>query len=105
VLRYAASLVRATRPDDAHAPELIKRYVRWGAGPRAGQSLILGAKAHALLGGRLVVSPNDIKRVVLPVLRHRVLLNFAAEAESVSVERIIEDLVARIEPPRSEIRV
>jgi MoxR-like ATPase len=105
VLRYAASLVRATRPDDERAPDLVKRYVRWGAGPRAGQSLILGAKAHALLAGRLVVSPNDIKRVVLPVLRHRVLPNFAAEAESVSVERIIEDLVARIEPPRSEIRV
>ena len=105
VLRYAASLVRATRPDDARAPDLVKRYVRWGAGPRAGQSLILGAKAHALLAGRLVVSPNDVKRVVLPVLRHRVLPNFAAEAESVSVERIIDDLVERIEPPRSEIRV
>jgi MoxR-like ATPase len=105
VLRYAASLVRATRPDDERAPDLVKRYVRWGAGPRAGQSLILGAKANALLAGRLVVSPNDVKRVVLPVLRHRVLPNFAAEAESVSVERIIDDLVARIEPPRSEIRV
>jgi len=105
VLRYAASLVRATRPDDVRAPDLVKRYVRWGAGPRAGQSLILGAKAHALLAGRLVVSPNDVKRVVLPVLRHRVLPNFAAEAESVSVERIIDDLVERIEPPRSEIRV
>ena len=80
-MRYAASLVRATRPDDARAPELVKRYVRWGAGPRAGQSLILGAKAHALLAGRLAVSPNDIKRVALPVLRHRVLPNFAAEAE------------------------
>ena len=105
VLSYAASLVRATRPDDVRAPDLVKRYVRWGAGPRAGQSLILGAKAHALLAGRLVVSPNDVKRVVLPVLRHRVLPNFAAEAESVSVERIIDDLVERIEPPRSEIRV
>ena len=105
VLRYAASLVRATRPEDVRAPDLVKRYVRWGAGPRAGQSLILGAKAHALLAGRLVVSPNDVKRVVLPVLRHRVLPNFAAEAESVSVERIIDDLVERIEPPRSEIRV
>jgi MoxR-like ATPase len=105
VLRYAASLVRATRPDDERAPDLVRRYVRWGAGPRAGQSLILGAKANALLAGRLVVSPNDIKRVVLPVLRHRVLPNFAAEAESVGVERIIEDLIARIEPPRSEIRV
>jgi len=103
VLRYAASLVRATRPDDARASELVKRYVRWGAGPRAGQSLILGAKAHAMLGGRLVVSPNDVKRVTLPVLRHRVLPNFAAEAEGVGAERIIDDLLARIEPPRSDI--
>ncbi|HEX3868754.1 MAG TPA: MoxR family ATPase [Gemmatimonadaceae bacterium] len=105
VLRYAAALVRATRPDDGRAPELVTRYVRWGAGPRAGQSLILGAKANALLAGRLAVSPNDIKRVAAPVLRHRVLPNFAAEAEGVSVERIIEDLLARIEPPRSDIHI
>jgi MoxR-like ATPase len=103
VLRYAATLVRATRPDDGRASDLVKRYVRWGAGPRAGQSLILGAKAYALLAGRLVVSPNDVKRVVLPVLRHRVLPNFAAEAEGISVERIIDDLLARIDPPRSDI--
>ncbi|MDB4874620.1 MAG: ATPase associated with various cellular 3 [Gemmatimonadetes bacterium] len=105
VLRYAATLVRATRPDDGRAPELVKRYVRWGAGPRAGQSLILGAKAHALLAGRLAVSPNDVKRVAMPVLRHRVLPNFAAEAEGVGVERIIDDLLAKIEPPRSDIHV
>ena len=105
VLRYAASLVRATRPDDAHAPDLVRRYVRWGAGPRAGQALVLGAKANALLAGRLAASPNDVKRVVLPVLRHRVLPNFAAEAEGVGVERIIDDLLGRIEPPRSDIRV
>jgi MoxR-like ATPase len=105
VLRYAASLVRATRPDDARAPELVKKYVRWGAGPRAGQSLVLGAKAHALLGGRLAAAPADVKRVALPVLRHRVLPNFAAEAEGMSVERIIDDLLARIEPARSEIHV
>jgi MoxR-like ATPase len=105
VLRYAAGLVRATRPDDARAPELVKRYVRWGAGPRAGQSLILGAKAHALLAGRVAVSPTDVKRVALPVLRHRVLLNFAAEAEGVGVERIIEDLLVKIDPPRSDIHV
>jgi len=105
VLRYAATLVRATRPDDSRAPELVKRYVRWGAGPRAGQSLVLGAKANALLSGRLAASPNDIKRVALPVLRHRVLPNFAAEAEGISVERIIDDLLARIEPPRSDIHV
>jgi len=105
VLRYAAALVRATRPDDTRAPELVKRYVRWGAGPRAGQSLILGAKAHAMLDGRLVVSPNDVKRVVLPVLRHRVLPNFAAEAEGISVERIVGDLLTRIDPPRSDIHI
>ncbi len=105
VLRYAATLVRATRPDDGRAPDLVKKYVRWGAGPRAGQSLILGAKAHALLAGRLAVSPNDIKRAAVPVLRHRVLPNFAAEAEGVGVERIIDDLLARIEPPRSDIHV
>jgi MoxR-like ATPase len=105
VLRYAASLVRATRPDDGRAPDLVKRYVRWGAGPRAGQSLILGAKANALLAGRLAASPNDVKRVAAPVLRHRVLPNFAAEAEGVSVERIVDDLLERIDPPRSDIRV
>jgi MoxR-like ATPase len=105
MLRYAATLVRATRPDDGRAPELVKKYVRWGAGPRAGQSLILGAKAHALLAGRLAVSPNDIRRVALPVLRHRVLPNFAAEAEGIGVERMIEDLVQRIEAPKSEIHV
>ena len=105
ILQYAASLVRATRPDDQRSPELVRQYVRWGAGPRAGQSLILGAKANALLSGRLVVSPADIKRVAIPVLRHRVLPNFAAEAESVGVERIIDDLLARIEPPRSDIRI
>ena len=105
VLRFAAALVRATRPDDARAPALVKQYVRWGAGPRAGQSLVLGAKANALLAGRLAASPNDIKRVALPVLRHRVLLNFAAEAEGVSVERIIDDLLERVEPPRSDIRL
>jgi MoxR-like ATPase len=105
VLRYAASLVRASRPDDPNAPELVKRYVRWGAGPRAGQSLILGAKANALLAGRLAASPSDVKRVAMPVLRHRVLLNFAAEAEGVNAERIIDDLLERIGPPRSDIRV
>jgi MoxR-like ATPase len=105
VLRYVASLVRATRPDDEHAPELVHRYVRWGAGPRAGQSLVLGAKANAFLDGRTAVSPKDIARVARPVLRHRVLPNFAAEAEGVNVERIIEDLLQRVEPPRSDIHL
>ena len=102
-LRYAARLARATRPDSADAPELVKRYVRWGAGPRAGQSLILGAKAHALLAGRFAVAPEDIKRVAHPVLRHRVLPNFAAEAEGITAEQVIDEILSRISPPRSDI--
>ncbi len=104
-LRYAAAIARATRPDAPGAPDLVRRYVRWGAGPRAGQALILGAKAHALLAGRFAVAPGDIRRVALPVLRHRVLSNFAAEAEGITPERIIEDLLGRIEPPRSDIHL
>jgi MoxR-like ATPase len=102
-LRYAASLARATRPDAAEAPELVRRYVRWGAGPRAGQALILGAKAHALLSGRFAVSPADIRRVARPVLRHRVLANFAAEAEGIAAERIVDEVLARVQAPRSDI--
>ena len=103
-LWYASNLVEATRPDHRTAPPLVKQYVRWGAGPRAGQALILGAKAYALLNGRLNIAPDDIRRVVRPVLRHRVLPNFAAEAEGVSVERIIDELLDAVEPPKSGIR-
>jgi MoxR-like ATPase len=104
-LRYAAALARATRPDSPTATELVRKYVRWGAGPRAGQALILGAKAAALLAGRLTVAPEDIRRVARPVLRHRVLPNFAAEAEGVTSERIVEDLLASIGAPRSDLRL
>jgi MoxR-like ATPase len=104
-LRYAAALARATRPDGPEATGLVKKYVRWGAGPRAGQALILGAKASALLAGRLAVSPDDIRRVARPVLRHRVLPNFAAEAEGISSERIVEDLLEQVSAPRSDIRL
>ncbi len=104
-LRYAASLVRSTRPDDSTATNLVKKYVRWGAGPRAGQALVLGAKAHALLSGRLHVSPEDIRRVSAPVLRHRVLPNFAAEGEGVSADRIVEDVMSSTPEPRSGLGV
>ena len=102
-LRYAAALSRATRPDDPTSPDLVKRAVRWGAGPRAGQALILGAKAHALLAGRAAVSPDDIRRVARPVLRHRVLPSFAGEAEGVTAERVIDEVLSRISPPRSQV--
>jgi MoxR-like ATPase len=104
-LRYAASIARATRPDNPAAPKLVRQSVRWGAGPRAGQALILGAKAHALLGGRVAVAPDDIRRVAHPVLRHRVLPSFAAEAEGITVERVIDEVLAAVQPPRSELRL
>ncbi len=104
-LRYAATLVRATRPDQPDAPPLVKKYVRWGAGPRAGQALILGAKARSLLHGRLAVAPEDIQRIVHPVLRHRILLNFAAEAEGVSVESVVDELIRLIPAPKSGIKL
>ena len=104
-LKYAANLVRATRPDSPNVPQLVRKFVRWGAGPRAGQALILGAKAAALLDGRFAVSPDDIKRVAYPVLRHRVLTNFAAQAEGVNAERVIADLLEHVPAPRSGIPV
>ena len=103
VLAYAAKLVRASRPQEPTAPSLVRQYVRGGAGPRAGQALILGAKASALLAGRAAVSPADIRRVVMPVLRHRILPNFAAEADGVSAEPIIEALLAHVAAPSSAL--
>jgi MoxR-like ATPase len=103
-LRFAAQLVRATRPTESDASEMVRKYVRWGAGPRAGQALILGAKAHALLAGRFAVSPADILRVARPVLRHRVLPNFAAEAKGITAEQIIDRLLEEVKPPKSHIK-
>ena len=97
VLAYAARLVRATRPGTGErVSESIGKWVRWGAGPRAGQALILGAKARALLEGRSVVSHEDVRAVALPVLRHRVLLNFQAEADGIDADRIVSELVDSI---------
>ncbi len=103
VLHYAATLVRSTRPDTPDVPQMVTKYVRWGAGPRAGQALILGAKAAALLDGRAAVSPADVQRVALPVLRHRVLPNFAAEADGVSSEPIIASLLSHVPMPSSRL--
>ena len=101
VIDYATRIVRATRPGapaaDA-APESVTKWVRWGAGPRAGQALLLGAKARALLDGRIVVSHEDIRAVALPVLRHRLLMNFQAEADGVDADRIITRLLEDVRP-------
>jgi MoxR-like ATPase len=103
VLQYAATLVRATRPDSTSVPPLVQQYVRWGAGPRAGQALILGAKAAAFLDGRAAVSPDDVRRVAHPVLRHRVLPNFAAEADGVSSDPLVDALLAHVPAPSSRL--
>jgi MoxR-like ATPase len=105
VLRYAAALARATRPSDPGAPDRVRSYVRWGAGPRAGQALVLGAKAHALLAGRFAVSPDDIRRVAPAVLRHRVLVNFAAEAEGLDADALVDDVLRLVPTPRSGLRL
>ena len=102
-LEYAAALARATRPAEPGVSDTVRQYVRWGAGPRAGQALILGAKARALLHGRPNVAPQDIQRVIHPAMRHRVLPNFAAEAEGITVEVIIEHLLETVPPPASDI--
>ncbi len=89
VVDYALRLVRATRPDDPDAPQPVREWIKWGAGPRAGQALLLGAKATALLDGRSVPEPEDVKRVALPVLRHRILLNFQAEADGLDADHLV----------------
>ena len=89
VVDLALRLARATRPDDASAPQPVREWVKWGAGPRAGQSLLVGAKAEALLDGRSVPAPEDVRRVALPVLRHRILLNFQAEADGLDADQIV----------------
>jgi MoxR-like ATPase len=96
---YVTRIVRATRPDAPDAPDFIKNWVRWGAGPRAGQYLLLAAKSNALLQGRLNVSSDDVRAYALPVLRHRVLCNFAAASEGVDSDEIVRRLIASVPEP------
>ncbi len=102
VVRYVLKLVRATRVRDASAPDLVKQRVAWGAGPRASQFMILGAKARALLQGRLYVSTEDVQAVALPVLRHRVLTTYGAEAEGYTSDRLVQELMDMIPAAESE---
>jgi MoxR-like ATPase len=89
VVDYAVRLARATRPDDPTAPPAVRDWVKWGAGPRAGQALLVGAKAAALIDGRAVPAPEDVRSVAAPVLRHRVLLNFQAEADGLDADQVV----------------
>jgi MoxR-like ATPase len=103
LLEYAARLVRETRPAGTSIPA-VRDAVRWGAGPRAGQALVLAAKARALLAGRLSVTLDDLRTVVPPVLRHRVLLHFRAEAEGAEVDQLTRQLLDAVRPPASPLR-
>jgi MoxR-like ATPase len=92
VLEYAVKLTAKTRPNSEYAPELIKRFIDWGAGPRASQYLIIGAKCHAAMNGKYSPDIEDVKAVALPILRHRVVRNYKAEAEGYSIESIIAEI-------------
>ncbi|MGD0655294.1 MAG: MoxR family ATPase [Thermoguttaceae bacterium] len=99
IIQYVARLVRATRPKDPTAPTFIKDLVDWGAGPRAGQFLIHAGKALAAMDGRFSVAIEDVQKIVIPVLRHRISTNFQAQAEGMTNEDIIHRLINEIPPP------
>jgi len=100
VFQYAADLVRATRPREAGVPKFIPEFVTWGAGPRASQYLILGGKARAILQGRLHVTTDDIRAVAYPVLRHRLVTTFHADAEGITTDNIIDKLLEAVPRPQ-----
>jgi MoxR-like ATPase len=99
VTAYAVKLARATRPAGDEAPDFVKKYLTWGAGPRACQAMLLGAKAHAMLDGRVHVSTEDIRSVAKPVLRHRLATSFRAESDGVSADHVVEKLFEVIREP------
>jgi MoxR-like ATPase len=99
IVEYVSRLVRATRPKDPTAPEFIREMVDWGAGPRAGQFLILGGKSLAAMDGRFSVSLEDVQKIAIPVLRHRISTNFQAQAEGQTSEDLIQRLIRETPPP------
>lgn len=102
LISYVGKLIRTSRPDTTTS-DYVKEWVRWGAGPRAGQALILTAKARALLKGRYAVIMEDLHSMAYPVLRHRILVNFKAEAENVSTDLVTAELIRTIERPKISV--
>jgi MoxR-like ATPase len=102
IVKYVARLTRATRPRDESAPEMVRELVDWGAGPRAGQFLINGGKALAAMEGRFSVGVDDIRKIAVPVLRHRISTNFQAQAAGMTTEDVIEKLMETIPEPEIE---
>ncbi len=93
VLQYAVSLVAKTRPNSDKAAEVVKQYIEWGAGPRASQFMLMAAKCHAAINGKYAPDIEDVKAVAKPILRHRIVMNYKAEAEGMSVDQIIESIL------------
>jgi MoxR-like ATPase len=102
ITAYAVSLLAASHPDQARAPELVRAYVRYGGSPRGAQALVTAGKIYALLDGRFNVSIDDIRAVALPALRHRVILNFEGEAEGITPEAIVRSIMDAVTPPTVE---
>jgi len=98
VIGYAVSLAQGSRPQHSGAPQFVKDYVEWGAGPRASQYLILGAKARTIIQGRYAVSIEDVQALAPSVLRHRIIPNFKAQAEGLSSTDIVTRLLSEIKP-------
>jgi len=96
VIRYAVELVRHTRPKEPGVPDFVRDYVAWGAGPRASQYLVLGAKARAILDGRVAASVEDVRALARPVLTHRVIANFRAESDGVTSDQMVERLLEKV---------
>jgi MoxR-like ATPase len=96
VIEYAVKLARASRPEDPSAPEIVRHYVAFGAGPRASQALILGAKARAVLEGRYAAEVEDVRALIAPIMRHRLVMNFRGEAEGVPALRVLETIAAEL---------
>jgi MoxR-like ATPase len=93
---YAIRLTLGSHPESPYASPLVKRYVRYGASPRAAQALVLAAKIHAITHGHAFVSPDDIREMAMPALRHRLLLNFEGEAEQVDADSVVAELLAAV---------
>jgi MoxR-like ATPase len=98
VVRHAVALARASRPDDATSPEIVRRYLSYGAGPRASQAMVLAAKARSVLHGRFAAEIEDVRGLAAPVLRHRLVPSFRAEAENVRAGQVIEGILAHVRP-------
>ncbi len=99
VVNYAVDIARATRPKEDGSPEFVKNWLAWGAGPRAAQNLILGAKARAILQGRYAATADDVRALALPVLRHRIFTNFNADAEGIETDEVIRRLLKSVPEP------